>query len=91
MEGTNFITLLAQYGPGYIILGFVLWWLFTKYIPSKDAEHSKALESAQQLFRETLDKIVTSYEVAIANDRENSKEINSRLDKIEEVIIKHMR
>ena len=79
MDFTWVLQTLGAYGPSYIILWCVLYWLFTVYIPSKDKEHSDQLAAMQTLFKNSLDQIVLSYTNV-------STAITSRLDKIEEDI-----
>ncbi len=76
---SNILSEIIKQGSSYAILVWVLYWLFTKYIPTKDAEHKIQIESSQALFKESLNTIVTSYTNSIAA-------ISVRLDRIEEDI-----
>lgn len=76
MDNTIVLEIIKQ-GSSYAILIGVLYWLFTKYIPSKDEEHKLNIESVQALFKESLNTIVTSYTGSIWA-------ITTRLDRIEE-------
>ena len=75
----NIVWEVLKQGSSYAILVGVLYWLFNKYIPSKDAEHKLQIESVQALFKDSLNQIVASYTGSISA-------ISTRLDRIEEDI-----
>ncbi len=81
MDATPLIEIIIKNGSAYAILVGVLYWLFTKYIPAKDAQHAADMGSAHATFRETLTQLVESYERTIGA-------LTIRLDRIEEHIHK---
>lgn len=73
------IQAVIEKGSFFALLAGVLWWLFTIYLPKRDEDHKLQMAQLQQTFRESLDKVVGSFQ-------KNTEGINTRLDIIEKDI-----
>lgn len=81
MDANVLVESIIKNGSAYAILVGVLYWLFQKYIPARDAQHAAEMESSRNTFRESLTQLIESYERA-------NGAITVRLDRIEEDIRK---
>jgi hypothetical protein len=73
------IQALLQQGSYFaLFVGFAYWFL-TNYLPKKDQDHREQILQLQDTFKESLDKVVDSFE-------KSTQGITNRLDAIEEDI-----
>lgn len=73
---TEVIQTLLQQGSYFaLFVGFAYWFL-TSYLPKKDEEHRSQILQLQDTFKESLDKVVESFE-------NSTQGITNRLDTIE--------
>lgn len=77
----QFVELLIKNTSFAALFIFFFVWFLKSYIPAKDADHAKQMADIQSTFRESLDKIVTSFE-------KSTDSIIGRLDVIETDISK---
>lgn len=67
---------LLQQGSYFALFVGLGYWFLTTYLPKKDEDHRTQMGQLQQTFKESLDKVVDSFQ-------KSTESINVRLDVIE--------
>jgi len=70
------IQTLLQQGSYFALFVWFAYWFLTTYLPKKDEEHRSQIIQLQDTFKQSLDKIVDSFE-------KSTQGITNRLDVIE--------
>jgi len=72
----DFIKSILQQGSYFALFVGLGYWFLTTYLPKKDEDHRAQMAQLQLTFKESLDKVVASFE-------RNTASINERLEIIE--------
>jgi Tfp pilus assembly protein PilO len=67
---------LLQQGSYFALFVGLGYWFLTTYLPRKDEDHRTQMAQLQSTFKESLDKVVDSFQ-------KNTESINARLEIIE--------
>jgi Tfp pilus assembly protein PilO len=67
---------LLQQGSYFALFVGLGYWFLTTYLPKKDEDHRTQMAQLQATFKESLDKVVDSFQ-------KNTESINQRLEVIE--------